>query len=186
MSKNNNMDVASKIILNKRLPECDAFVRLAANAYYEHSWKYTRLYFFFKSELDLAENDYDCKRHLTLYRKGFYDYIAKKQYNSLSEWAFDNGKTLNDILYGVNRDVFEYSHATGKHGMACYRAYVPLVSLLKYLDPSYSGEPVPAVQPAKEELNVFQFNSLLVQIDAIQNTVGNMKQQIEHMKMQII
>jgi hypothetical protein len=55
-------------------------------------------YFFFNSET--MDSDPTTRRHCIPRRKKFLDYIAKKEYLTLQEWAEDNGKTLDDICYG--------------------------------------------------------------------------------------
>jgi hypothetical protein len=74
-------------------------------------------YFFFASELSVPAVPYprtqdrideyaELKktqiRHCIPNRKNYVDYVAGKEYNTLEEWAVDNGKTLSDILYGIN------------------------------------------------------------------------------------
>lgn len=168
------MDVASKIILTKDLPDPSEFVNIADCADPRYEWEYYNSYFYFKSELTL--NDEERKkfiRHLTIYKDRFYDYIAKKEYKSLSEWATDNGKTLDDILYGINRDY--------PHGFRL-TAYVSLNKLVIFMDNTYTGEPVVSDEPVvevKKGLTVFEFDTLLSQLDDIRKTVETMKMQID-------
>lgn len=75
------------------------------------SWSYTQndYYFFFDSELEILSTS-DRKiysrlketqlRHCIPYNGKFFDYIAKKEYATLEEWAADNGKSLDNICYG--------------------------------------------------------------------------------------
>jgi hypothetical protein len=170
------MDTASKIILKYELPEGLEFVNMSTHADKNNYWDYTRLYFFFKSELALKKDDEKKNiRHLTLYRKGFYDYTSKKEYKSLSEWAIDNGKMLDDIVYGINRDMREYSYSTREYVSTRKIAFIPLMQLLNYLEPSYIGEP----EPVNKRLTIFEFNELLYQLDAIRNKVEDMKMRLD-------
>lgn len=173
------MDVATKIILKYELPEGRAFTNIAENASVNWESHYNRLYFFFKSELALKKEDKASMRHLTQYRNSFYDYIAKKEYKSLSEWAADNGKMLDDILYGLNRDINSYDYNSYTYLTTRITAYIPLLKLLQYLDPSYTGEPVAAVPTVKKGVSVFEFDALLAQLDAIRSTVESMKMRVD-------
>lgn len=175
------MDVASKIILAYRLPQSDNFLKLAENVSTDKFYYYYKLYFFFKSELALEKSDKASMRHLTLYRNGFYDYIARKEYKSLSQWAADNGKTLDDIVYGMNRTVIDnnYTQFEKRSERIHLTAYIPLMKLLQYLDPSYTGEPVVAVPAVKKGISVFEFDTLLTQLDAIRSTVDSMKMRLD-------
>lgn len=118
---------------------------------------YEKPYFFFKSEINLnTTNDpvvysqmkKDSIRHLIPYKNGYFDYIIHKEYTTLRDWAEDNGKTLDDILYGVNR-VYCYTEPV--------RAYVTLNKLLKFLNPNYTGESVAEVSDKQKLLNQFDF-----------------------------
>jgi hypothetical protein len=74
-------------------------------------------YFFFASELSVPAVPYPRNaeniatyaelkktqiRHCIPNRKNYVDYVSGKKYNTLEEWAVDNGKTLADVLYGIN------------------------------------------------------------------------------------
>lgn len=180
MVEQDKMDVASNIILKHKLPEGRAFMNIAENACdVSKLYYHNRLYFFFNSELALKKDDKTSMRHLTRYNNGFYDYIAKKEYKSLSEWAADNGKTLNDILYGLNRDTNCYDCNLSGYVITRIMSYISLVKLLQYLDPSYIGEPVTEVKAIKKGVSVFEFNGLLTQLDAIRSTVESMKMRLD-------
>jgi hypothetical protein len=96
-------------------------------------------YFFFRSELDLPDvptwQEYnqlkaDHIRHMIPYKGKYFDYITHQEYDTLNDWAVDNGKTLNDIVYGVN-----FVHRTSN---ACkQRGFVTLETLIKHLDPNF-------------------------------------------------
>ena len=67
-------------------------------------------YFFFKQEQEVqttsTREEYNSLKsqihHLIPNKKGYYDYVAKKGYDSLVQWATENGKTMDDIMYGRN------------------------------------------------------------------------------------
>jgi hypothetical protein len=42
-------------------------------------------------------------RHCKPYRGRWFDYTAKKEFNTLEEWVADAGDTMENVLYGVNR-----------------------------------------------------------------------------------
>ena len=42
-------------------------------------------------------------RHVVEYKGKWFDYIVKREFKTLSEWAIDAGGTINDVLYGTNR-----------------------------------------------------------------------------------
>jgi len=62
-------------------------------------------------------------RHLKVYpRGGYFDYIAKKEFNTLEEWVADCGQHMHDIVYGWNK--FD-----GRE------SYIALPTLLNRIDP---------------------------------------------------
>lgn len=73
------------------------------------SLKDSGYYFFFDSELEILSTS-DRKiysrlketqlRHCIPYKGKFFDYIVKKEYATLEEWAADNGKDVGNIYYG--------------------------------------------------------------------------------------
>jgi hypothetical protein len=42
-------------------------------------------------------------RHCKPYRGRWFDYTAKKEFDTLEEWVEDAGDTIENVLYGVNR-----------------------------------------------------------------------------------
>jgi len=102
-------------------------------------------YFFFASELsvpvvpyprtqDRVEAYAELKktqiRHCIPNRKNYVDYVAGKEYNTLEEWAVDNGKTLSDILYGINH--VHFINPPWDHSCVYY---MPLDVLVDHLMP---------------------------------------------------
>jgi hypothetical protein len=103
-------------------------------------------YFFFASELSVPAVPYPRNeeniatyaelkktqiRHCIPNRKNYVDYVAGKEYNTLEEWAVDNGKTLSDILYGIN-----YVHFIDQqwaYGPVVY--HMPLDTLVEHIMP---------------------------------------------------
>jgi len=102
-------------------------------------------YFFFTSEISVPAVPYPRNqetlaqyaelkkteiRHCIPNRNSYVDYVAGKEYYTLEEWAADNGKTLGDIVYGIN-DIhfinFEWNHSR------VY--YMPLDTLVEYIMP---------------------------------------------------
>lgn len=107
------------------------------------------LYFFFRQELEIpaictgnVENDIsayaDLKkttlRHLIPNKRSYYDYIVQKHYKTLAEWAEANGRTVDDILYGVNHIHFDQNRE---------QAYMPLKELLHMIAPNWVDAPQP-------------------------------------------
>ena len=104
-------------------------------------------YFFFRQELgvrgvmsgdvlkdqrDYAKLKRDVLRHAILYKGKIYDYIVDKHYNTLSEWAEANGKTLNDIVYGVNHIHF---------GQDNHMEFCSLKDMMEQLAPGWKFPP---------------------------------------------
>jgi len=95
-------------------------------------------YFLFKQELEFQttsnKEQYDSLkpqiRHIIPYKKGYYDYVAKKGYDSLEKWATDNGKTMEDIVYGRN-DIYVISGSP-------IRKTMTLKELLDTLKPNWN------------------------------------------------
>ena len=124
------MDAYSKIILAAdTLPETFDFADMTDTDI--NVSKLKRLYFFFKSELDVKNPNQQTsvQRHLVRYRDGFYDYIEHKEFKSLKEWADHNRKRLGDIVYGLNRKNSNDRKRT--------TAYVSIKQLVQSLDWSY-------------------------------------------------
>lgn len=77
----------------------------------DRNWRYhgNACYFFLKKELDVASDNWDAAkrrgdiRHCKPYRGQFMDYVVKKNFDTLEEWAADAGGSLDDVLYGTNR-----------------------------------------------------------------------------------
>jgi hypothetical protein len=108
-------------------------------------------YFFFASELSLAgvphpRNEENVAaynelkktqiRHCIPNRKNYVDYVAGKEYNTLEEWAVDNGKTLDDILYGIN-----HIHFIAPNWDHSCVYYMPLDTLLDHIMPQKNADP---------------------------------------------
>lgn len=96
-------------------------------------------YFFFRSEMDVPDSpdweEYnklktDTIRHMIPYKGKYFDYVTHREYDTLNDWAHDNSKTLNDIVYGVN-----FVHNVGYGSKQ--RAFVSLETLIKHLDPGF-------------------------------------------------
>jgi hypothetical protein len=101
--------------------------------------KSEKLYFFFKTELDLPVaptwTEYnkikaEHIRHMIPYKGKYFDYVVHQEYDTLNDWAVDNGKTLDDIVYGVN---FVYRVNAGHEQIG----FVTLETLIKHLEPSF-------------------------------------------------
>ena len=101
------------------------------------SWE--KPYFFFRTELDLpvATNwtDYNQLkaehiRHMIPYKGKYFDYVTHREYDTLNDWAVDNGKTVNDIVYGVN---FVHRVNCGYE----QRGFVTLETLIRHLEPNF-------------------------------------------------
>ena len=101
------------------------------------SWE--KPYFFFRTELDLpvAPNWTEYNRlkaehirHMIPYKGKYFDYVTHREYDTLNDWAVDNGKTVDDIVYGVN-----FVHRTFD---ACRQVgFVTLETLIRHLDPTF-------------------------------------------------
>jgi hypothetical protein len=105
----------------------------------DNTTNWQKPYFFFRSEMNVADSPNweefnklktDTIRHMIPYKGKYFDYITHREYDTLLEWAHDNGKTLDDIVYGVN----------SVHNVAArckQRAFVTLETLIKHLDPGF-------------------------------------------------
>lgn len=101
------------------------------------SWE--KPYFFFRTELDLpvAPNWTEYNRlkaehirHMIPYKGKYFDYVTHREYDTLNDWAVDNGKTVDDIVYGVN-----FVHRTFD---ACRQVgFVTLETLIRHLEPTF-------------------------------------------------
>jgi len=96
-------------------------------------------YFFFRTEMDVADSPNweefnklktDTIRHMIPYKGKYFDYIVHQEYDTLLDWAVDNGKTLDDIVYGVN---FVHNVAAG----CKQRVFVTLETLVKHHEPGF-------------------------------------------------
>ena len=68
------------------------------------------------------------------YSGRYYDYIVRKEYDSLNEWALENGETLDNIRYGVVK-----KHRN--NALSPVVSWVTLWDLMTYLDPDYINDP---------------------------------------------
>jgi len=108
-------------------------------------------YFFFASELSVPAVPYPRNeenlatyaelkktqiRHCIPNRKNYVDYVAGKEYNTLEEWAVDNGKTLSDILYGIN--YVHFIDHQWAYGSVVY--HMPLDVLVEHIMPQKKVE----------------------------------------------
>jgi len=128
------------------------------------------LYFFFRQELENADSivEYQQRkkttlRHLTIHNNKFYDYIAKKHYDTLADWAIENKKSLNDILYGINP---AYHDATD--------SYISLDDLLLSLNENWVW---PEEHPANQEYT--KHSQIVEEVNA---TLAKMKQEIDDIR----
>ena len=105
----------------------------------DNTIKSTKLYFFFKTEMAMpvptTETEHnelmeEYIRHMIPYKGKYFDYITHREYDTLLDWAVDNGKTLDDIVYGVN---FVHRVTIGHE----QRGFVSLDTLIKHLEPNF-------------------------------------------------
>lgn len=138
-------------------------------------YNFDKLYFFFASELKIvptndpvvyAQLKKDSIRHLIPYKGHYYDYIVRKEYNTLQDWADDNGEDVNTILYGVN-----HVHKN-RYTDDSVSEYIKLEDLLKFLDPNYTREPVLVISEKKTLLA--QFDSLVQQMNGLREKIEKM------------
>jgi hypothetical protein len=101
------------------------------------SWE--KPYFFFRTEMDLPVAPNWTKynrlkaehiRHMIPYKGKYFDYVTHREYDTLNDWAVDNGKTVDDIVYGVN---FVHRVNAGYE----QRGFVTLETLIKHLEPNF-------------------------------------------------
>ena len=163
----------------------DQIIHTAAKGGFEHKLVYigdenssTKYYFFFRQELDVPsiasgnaakdEQAYSNLKSTTLRHaipnKGkIFDYIEGKHYKTLSEWALANGRSLEDIVYGVNHIHF---------GQNREQAWFTLDQLLKFLDEDWEW-PTEIEEP-KPDNTKFK-KALLSQIETIEKTLIGMR-----------
>jgi hypothetical protein len=121
-----------------------AFTKIPANEY----WLLYKGYYFFRQELDLRPTESTWKfmkeehiRHLIHYKNKYHDYITHKDYDTIEDWATDNGRQLTDILYGVNK-------IRGEYAVSPKQYYVDLLFLLQSSNPAWERLPeMPDVMP---------------------------------------
>lgn len=123
-------------------------VLMTADELNEHTGttiRWEKPYFFFRTELDLpvAPNwtEYNQLkaehiRHMIPYKGKYFDYVTHREYDTLNDWAVDNGKTLDDIVYGVNF-VHRVMFVSGVNRGREQRGFVTLETLLKHLEPTF-------------------------------------------------
>ena len=107
-------------------------------------------YFFFASELSVPAVPYPRNeenlaryaelkntqiRHCIPNRKNYVDYVSGKEYNTLEEWAVDNGKTLEDVLYGIS-----HVHFVNPPWDQSVVYYMPLETLVEHIMPQKKVE----------------------------------------------
>jgi len=111
---------------------------------------YTRSngYFFLQGEIGMKTRENEKQlirdkriRHMIINPKGYYDYIAKKQFTKFEDWVDDCGVSMLQILYGRN-DV----------DTPAFNWNLGLFSLLNQVGPIFDPVPVPNPVPAKEEM----------------------------------
>lgn len=81
-------------------------------------------------------------RHCTIYKKGYFDYIVKKEFKTFEDWIADCGTTLPHVMYG-------YSKFDG-----C-QSYVPLQQILDVISPQQ-----PDIQQLIDLMNKLQSDDL--------------------------
>ena len=114
-----------------------AFTKIPANEY----WLLYKGYYFFRQELELRPTDATWKdmkdehiRHLIHYKNKYHDYITHKDYDTIEDWATDNGRQLTDILYGVNK-------IRGEYALSPKQYYVDLLFLLQSANSAWTELP---------------------------------------------
>ena len=95
-------------------------------------------YFFLEKEasldhdITLAQHSADGNiRHCTPVKDGYYDYIVRKEFKTLGDWAADCGAFISEIVYGIN------------HYYKGDVAFMSLTRLCKRLGAIYHPEVVP-------------------------------------------
>jgi hypothetical protein len=133
-------------------------------------------YFFFASELSLAgvphpRNEENLAaynelkktqiRHCIPNRNNYVDYVAGKTYNTLEEWAVDNGKTLADVLYGIN-DIHFHSN---RDAWDCSQVYfITLETLVGHIMPQ---KKVVNADPAIVRIDKNRMNRLIGMMEQV-------------------
>uniref|UniRef100_A0A6C0ERL5 Uncharacterized protein n=1 Tax=viral metagenome TaxID=1070528 RepID=A0A6C0ERL5_9ZZZZ len=101
----------------------------------------SRPYFFLKRELLVtnlrqykAEKAVGGIRHVIEYKGKWFDYILKREFKTLADWAADAGSTFDDVLYGTNR--VHQLNTNVNTDVPIYKGavYVTLSALLKSLN----------------------------------------------------
>lgn len=162
-------------------------------------YSYNQLYFFFKSELDVprivgertpdnlekyAELKKTSIRHLIPHRKGFFDYIVKKDYPTLGAWASDNGKTVDDIYYGRNSVHFCPEVPHERHGGWDLPAinYVTLNQLLTYMDPTWESVQVVDLTTTDEEPMTPEIRATVDRVSGILDQINALRISVEALR----
>lgn len=115
-------------------------------------------YLFLKRELTLIPENWQVGkengtiRHCKVLRNGkFFDYIVKREFNTLEEWLADAKDTMDNVMYGVNRvHTQEYVRtADGKwidqRGTPRYVPLKDVLAKLGYVEPPKVEIPAVAV-----------------------------------------
>jgi len=108
--------------------------------------------FFLEQELEYTKQGAianGCYSHVKLYKGHYLDYISKREYGSLEEWAADNHSSIDNILFGYNK--FDRRNT-----------YITLKQLMQTL--------CPPADPAVEELVAFA-NRLRIDDLTLQNNI---------------
>lgn len=147
------------------------------------SEKFIDYYFFFDSELSIPSTSDRAKyrelketqlRHCIPYNDKFFDYITKKHYNTLEEWAADNGKSLDNICYG-RADIHFRTNEPSRPGWWTKKPFIHFVTLsqlMKVLMPTSDNTQIVYENDISciQEVNIptnDKIDDILRQIDAI-------------------
>jgi len=105
----------------------DQFINQAVNIDYPNNWErrtalsnlypeidhvyyYRNPSFFLSTEPDVQDLYKPVIRHCRPHKKGgYFDYIVKKQFSTLREWAIDAGGSLDLVVWGVNRQGYRFA-----------------------------------------------------------------------------
>lgn len=115
-----------------------------------------KAYFFFRQEAELypthtstgeyARYDYDAVKHTLRHaipnKGGYFDYIEKKHYDTLQDWATANGRNLQDIVYGVNH-AFDLYHP--------FASWISIETFMRSLDREWSWPTEDEIRAVKDE-----------------------------------
>jgi hypothetical protein len=162
-------------------------------SYEQDNWMHTQndYYFFFDSELNIPSTS-DRKiylqlketqlRHCIPYKGKFFDYIVKKEYATLEEWAADNRKTTHDICYGradIHFRTTDPAH-TEWWRKKQFIHYIRLFQLVKFLMPSDNTTQIVYEDDMSyiQEVNIpsnDKLDEILRQIDAIRASVEELR-----------